>query len=135
MEKPGWYADRSCVALRTGSCGGVRAGSAKADLCVRGLSWAGLEGGEGTGVPGRTQDSSGEPGPQKEGGLVCGTDELGGRLDVGSGKMSVQSLWVALAGLWGRERSTEPPTHRSIPWPLRLLARNTPRREHMCCYF
>lgn len=111
MEKPGWSAERSCMALRTRSRGGVRAGSARADLCVRGLPWGGLESGEGTGVPGLTQDSSGEPGPQKEGGLVCGTDELGGRLDVGSGKMSVQSLWVVLAGLWGRERSTEPPTH------------------------
>lgn len=72
MEKPGWDAERSCVALGTGSRGGVRAGRARADLCVRGLPWGGLESGEGPGVPGLAQDSSGSWGHRTRVGLSVG---------------------------------------------------------------
>lgn len=51
---------------------------------------------------------------------------VGDRLNAGGGKMGVQSLQVALAGLKGAGREAQNlPCTPSTPWLLRLLARNT----------
>lgn len=38
---------------------------------------------------------------------MCGTDGAGWRVDMGSRKVGVQSLRVALAGLWGAGRGAQ----------------------------
>lgn len=86
---------------------------------------------------------SGEAWPRVQLGAMAGAAEgragflgLEGlrRLDVQNRKLGVQSLWVLSQGHGGQGRE-----HRASPantlQPLCLLARNTPQREHMCCYF
>lgn len=100
----------------------------------------GQEGRKGTVAPALPQDSNqglggdSVQGDRREGGLcVALRTGLGSRMDVGCRRTAggrERGFCICLRGV--QSVPTPPPAAHG---PLCLLARNTPQREHMCCYF
>lgn len=74
---------------------------------------------------------------------MCGADGAGYQMDVRSRKMDAGAFESSHRVVDARGRvlvfvsgvQTVLTPSPSTLWPLCLLARNTPQREHMCCYF
>lgn len=78
---------------------------------------------------------------KREDGFVCGTDGSGWQIGVGSRKMGSRSLGSSYRVVGCKKRvfmfvSEGANCLHPIPQhPRPVLTRNTPQREHMCCYF
>lgn len=80
-------------------------------------------------------------GDKRKEGFVCALMGMEGRVDVGSRKMGARALESSYRAVGCKKRvlmfvSEGANSHHPIrqhPWLV--LTRNTPQREHMCCYF